>query len=141
MANNYFKDPQLFKEKQLEDIKSKWHYAVSDDNLDIYTLTHEYGHIVEYNYLEKQRLYYDKVGRRFNYKTADKELRDTIISNAMNKLGQRMTIGEFKDKYFSDYAKSKLNYEWFAELFAKMELGEQDEFTEALKDWLGGFYE
>lgn len=140
LAKNYYSDPVKFEETQLHDIKTGWHYDVPKDKLELYTLTHEYGHIVEYNYLEKTRLNYHKLGRRFNYKQVDLELRDTIISRAMNKLDAKITNAQFKDKYFSRYAKSKRNYEWFAELFAKMELGEQDVFTEALREWLGDFY-
>lgn len=140
LAKNYYSDPVKFENTQLQDIKSGWHYDVPKDKLDVYTLTHEYGHIVEYNYLEKTRLNYDKLGRSFNYKQVDLELRDTIIAKAMNKLETKITNAQFKDKYFSGYAKSKRNYEWFAELFAKMELGEQDVFTEALREWLGDFY-
>ena len=58
----------------------------------------------------------------------------------MRNLDTKMTKTQFKEKYISGYGKSKRNNEWFAELFAKMELGGQDVFTEALREWLGGFY-
>ena len=138
LNEKYFKDKNVLLESEARSIKYNWHYKVPDDKLSIATITHEYGHQVEYEYFRRQLKKYG--GRTFDFRAADKDLQDTIMGIAMGKLDSKITKTEFKKQYFSGYALSKRNYEWFAELFAKTELGEQDVFTEALKEWLGGFY-
>ena len=134
-ANHYSSTSKVV-EAEKKDMESGWHYKVSDDKADIYTITHEYGHIVEFEYLREARENARRSGRRFNFKEKDKDLRDTLISRAITISGKKMNTQYFKDMYFSGYAKSKRNYEWFAELFAQSQLGEQTPFTQALLEWL-----
>lgn len=135
-----YNNKENYIKSQLRDIETNWHYKVSEKDLDVYSLTHEYGHIVEYEYLRKMKEQAGRSGRSFNFREADKDLRDTLMSRAMNISGEKISTTQFKDKYFSRYGKSKNNYEWFAELFAQHELGEQTPFTQALDEWLEEFY-
>ena len=104
-------------------------------------LAHEYGHIVEYEYFYDIWETAKRNNRRFNYKQVDKDLRDMIMRRTMKKSGEKLSITEFKNKYFSKYARASQNNEWFAEAFCQLMVGEQNEFTEALKEWLEEFYE
>lgn len=141
LSSKYFKDKNVLLESESRSQKYNWHYKLRDEKDSIiYTLTHEYGHNVEYEYLRRQKEMAIRRGGSFTFKGADKDLRDTLISRAKSISGEKMNLTEFKEKYFSRYAMSKNNYEWFAELFAQLELGEQTPFTEALKEWLEGFY-
>lgn len=140
LHNKYYTDKQKLLDTEKHMIETKWSYYTDEKNYDIYTLTHEYGHQVEYDYLRYTKDKYDSVGRRFNFKQADKDLRDTLISRAKSISGEKLNTTEFKNKYFSGYSKSKQNYEWFAELFAQLELGEETPFTQALKEWLEVYY-
>ena len=130
--NYYYNDNIFYRNDEKHCMETGWHYKVPDDKIDVATITHEYGHIIEFEYLKK------------NYSTrwrvVDTDLKDTFIKMAMRKSGEKLTVTQFKDKYFSRYAKSKRNLEWFAELFQKYELGEQDPFTEVMGEWLEGQY-
>lgn len=126
----------------LEDEKIKWHpKTLKDENRVVATLVHEYGHTIEWNYLKMLRESARRNNSSFSFKKADTDLRDTIMRKTLKKTGEKLSITEFKKKYFTGYGKYKQNYEWFAEGFCQMELGEQNEFTEAIKEWLGEFYE
>ena len=115
-----------------EDIN--WHYKVPDDKLAVYSITHEYGHIVE-------NVYMKNVNRLMSKKDLDKDLCDTLMTNAMRKLDKKMTKTEFKKTYWTKYAMSKRNYEWFAETFAKYVLSdEQDIWTETFGEWLEDYF-
>ena len=140
LNSNHFDSKDDVIETQGKWCKSGWNYDVPEDKIILYTLTHEYGHQVEYEYFRKTREEARRAGRRFSFTEADKNLRDTIMSMTLSKTGENLGVTEFKDKYFSRYGKSKRNYEWFAEVFAKSQLGEQTPFTEAFQEWLEGFY-
>lgn len=139
LTNTYFKDKTKLFEEEKKCIKQGWHQAIPDEKVELYTITHEYGHLVEYNYLKKIRDIRINSGRSFDFKATDKDLQDLLLGNAIK--GTGLTKTEFKEKYFSGYAKSKRNYEWFAETFTQMELGEETPITKALKEWLEKFYE
>ena len=130
--NGYYDDNDFYRKDEAHSIETGWHYKVPDDKIDVATITHEYGHIIEFEYLKKNWT--------TRWRTVDTDLRDTFISRAMRKSGEKLTVTQFKDKYFSRYAKSKRNLEWFAELFQKYELGEHDPFTEVMGEWLEGYY-
>ena len=138
LNSEWFNDKQKYIDKEKECIEKGWHYKVPADKVDIYTITHEYGHIVEYQYYK----WLQHRGRgNISYHEADTDLRDIIMHDAMRKLGKKMTITEFKKKYWSGYATSKRHSEWFAETFAKYNLSdEQDVWTQAFGEWLEEFY-
>ena len=130
----YYSNKETLIDSHRKDIKSGWHYDVPEDKLSTYTITHEYGHVLEYGY-------YRGVNSFAPIKELDKDLCDTLITNAMRKLDKKITKTEFKKTYFSKYALAKRNYEWFAETFAKYKLSkEQDVWTETFGEWLEEYY-
>jgi hypothetical protein len=50
----------------------------------------------------------------------------------------KVNYTELEKQYISDYGLSEMWFEWFAELFTKMELGEEDIMTKILKEYLEG---
>lgn len=64
----------------------------------------------------------------------DTDIRNTMFDYVRETEGLNITA--IKSKYFSDYALSKRHYEWFAETFTQMILGEQTPMTEAMRRWL-----
>ena len=136
LNNSYFNNKEKLMSSEKNCINTKWHFPTKNESdLDIYTITHEYGHQIEYDYFGKIRK-----NRFVTYKDVDKDLRDLLISNAKRISGEKLNMTQFKDKYFSGYAKSKRNFEWFAELFAQHELGYETPFTQALDEWLEAQY-
>ena len=122
-----------------------WHNKVKKENLDVYTITHEFGHVIENDYVRRYLKKYKNIDTNIKKdfitgsedllrKNMDKEIRDDLFSYIRKK--EKLSITEIKNKYFSGYGKSKPHYEWFAETFAQYELGEQNLLTEAMGDWL-----
>ena len=140
LNDKFFKNKSKAKVIKEEKINSdaNWHYPVPEDKMSIYTITHEYGHTLEYEYFKEMKY---KATNYISYKELDKNLRDTIMNNAISKLPEKITITEFKKKYLSKYAISKRNNEWFAETFTKYMLSnKQDVWTEAFGEWLEGYF-
>lgn len=145
LNSKYFNEKERMVEVQLRNQETGWHNKINKENLDLYTLTHEYGHAVENNYVRKYIKKHHGINtdeRRLSYfrkednwrKEIDKDIRDSLFNEI--KKEQNLSITEIKNKYFSEYGKSQMHYEWFAETFAQMILGEQNEFTRALEKWL-----
>ena len=138
LNKNHFTTKENVIQEEIGCMNRKWHFEVPDDRKSIYTLTHEYGHILEYEYLKKAT---NNIVTKSELHIADKDLKDILITNAMNKLDKKITITQFKEKYISKYANSKRNYEWFAETFAKYKLSnEKDIWTETFGEWLEGYF-
>lgn len=134
LNNRWYRNKEKLIDGQLGDAKTGWSYDVAKGKEGLYTLTHEYGHRIEFTYINKVLGKTGDYVSRDMMKKMDTEIKDTIIRKATR--NNKMTKTEFKKTYFSGYAKSKRNYEWFAEGFAKMELGESSPLTDAIKEWL-----
>lgn len=122
-----------------------WSAKVNKENYDIYNITHETGHILE-DAIMKERI---KKSEGVNLNKL--EFSSEIISyqhqddvDIFNELflpvsdKENISWASLQEKYISDYGKSASWFEWFAELFTKMELGEEDIMTKALKEYLEG---
>lgn len=140
LSNKYFNDKDTLLEIEKQSSETKWHTKVAEDKYSIYTITHEYGHIVEYEYTKEmllRRKILPAVATRAQRAAIDKELQDTLLDRAMEKLEEKMTRKLFKEKYWSKYAKSKRNFEWFAESFAEIQLTENSNvWIDTFKEWL-----
>ena len=124
-----------------EDLKKVgWHYSVDNKDLDIYTITHEYGHIIENEYIRGTVLKRGKLPKfvtQNERRAIDSELRDYLVQKAIKKMDKKITITEFKKTYWSGYSKDRRNFEWFAEAFAGVELGDKSNvWLETFKEWL-----
>ena len=136
------------KEKLLQLIKEgqddNWSAKVNKKNYDIYTPTHETGHILEdaiiRERLKAKKINIDKVYSESRYNASIyRNQQDTDIFNEIFiPVSKKMEIEytELEKKYISDYGRSEQHFEWFAELFTKMELGEEDIMTKRLKEYL-----
>jgi hypothetical protein len=122
-------------EDQKKYCNQKWHSSCKDDLLGVHSITHEFGHILENTmckkWLEERKLYYNKA----NIKMFDNYLKDIIFNKVMYKTGIKKK-SELKEKFISEYGRSRANYEWFAETFAEMENGFGNELSKALKEYL-----
>ena len=132
----YFKDSKLLYENVNSKIEKGWWQKVDATNYEIYPVTHEFGHLLEYKIIENiehAKGYKGSLGR------GDYILGDLRIFNEISK--QVPDI----EKYVSGYGKSTKRFEWFAETFTQMELGKETPVTKALKkyidEFIGGNYE
>ena len=121
------KDGDKLKAKIIEGVNTNNYTMKIRANTElIYPITHEMGHIIE------NRLIGDKaidLG-----KTIDNDFKNTIIQNVSKRTG--MSKEEIINQFFSGYAKSKSNFEWFAESFAQLELGYKNVWIEEFEKWL-----
>lgn len=145
LSKRYFRSRDYLLEVEARNQRSGWHSNMKPENYDLGTLTHEYGHAVENDYIRRYIKDHYGINTRLRRNTytrtekayreeIDKDIRDTLFSEVRKT--ENLTATEIKQKYFSGYGRSKRHYEWFAETFAQMELGEKTPLTEAMKHWL-----
>lgn len=137
-TTDYYKDKQHMLEVETRCGDHNWHAKVSDENKLIYTATHEFGHLLEdrfiRNYAMEKYGYYGKSIRE----QLDKEIRDEMFDKI--KRDNNMTVTQIKQNFISGYGNSKTHFEWFAETFARLELGEENPLTIEMAKWLERFY-
>lgn len=122
----YFKDKETLLNVAKESIENKWSMPCKEKNYDIYAMTHEFGHTLEL------KLYKDvyPLGKTDRYIEFCRQVKSDIIE-----------IAKENNKDF-DYDSSLSVYghhnskEFFAEVFANMELGESNELGESMKEYL-----
>ena len=123
--------------------KSNWSMPCAKENYTVYTITHEYGHMLENIIVQKRR---DEKG------VFSKQLEDNNFNsrydfmrfvNADYKEIKKEIIQIFKENnkkekystYLSDYGKTN-EYEFFAESFANSQLGAPNKLGDAMNIWL-----
>lgn len=132
---------ELFVEKKQNSIDIGWSVKVEKDNVNIYTTTHEFGHLIEENIIREK---FNKLNEidyfSFRRKEATK-IKNEVINICKNKYINAKMLSQ-DDIYISDYAKSSSlgdggDYEWFAETFTNMELSKNpSSIALALRDYL-----
>lgn len=136
-ANHYiefnekcFNDKYLLYDLTKTKIDQGWWQEVNAKNYRIYPITHEFGHLLEFKMIEKISKKADMKGFLENkyYYLGDDMIRKEIFKK----------VPDWED-YLSLYGKSRVNFEWFAETFAQMELGKQTPLTNALKEYIDEF--
>ena len=133
LSTTYYKEKEKLINVAKKNINSGWNMKVPEDKGDIYIVTHEMGHAIE------DRFCYEYCKRHNHSLLEYREIMDTEIYNEIFKKAKNetgLTITEIKNKYLSRYGKSKRHYEWFAEIFAQYELGEETPLTKAMGEWL-----
>lgn len=130
-SKNHFGSYERYVNNQEKMIKSGFKMKVKPENYSVYTTTHEFGHLlqrrlcVNYNFDKNKRIYWQDF---------DKMAMDEIYTSATK--ATKLNRTELKKQYLSGYGKSKRYYEAWAEIFTKMELGEDDPLTEAMRKFI-----
>lgn len=140
---------QNFKKKKMDVIKimkdaieEKWHVAVAEGKHSVYTVTHEYGHIIENDILgelfsklpqkEQDELSFDGLKLKLWRDEQGNKIRSEIVSIAKEMSGDP----EFMSyDYVSKYGLSNC-FEFFAEAFASSQLGKPNIIGDAMNEWL-----
>jgi hypothetical protein len=136
--------------------ESKWHMPFTDGNETIYTVTHEYGHILQ-NLLEQQRMVQKGLDlsnplqfankaklmaktkkarlKAYDwYKSVSKEVEDECFLEIVRIAEQNNPNFKLADN-LSRYGRTN-KAEFFAEVFANSQLGEPNELGKAMNIWL-----
>ena len=159
----WYKTDGLLYEQEQRAVEKFWSMPCLEEQYNVYTITHEYGHIVE-AMLSRKRTQYDLLEEKARKNIEDKYAKfykngNQNISNAEILLEKsRLTREEEKiqaaniRKEIVDIAKDnnkdfKLednlsryghtnDYEFFAEVFANSQCGKPNELGNAMKQWL-----
>ncbi len=135
-------------ENQKEMIKNGFKMPVAEENLSIYTVTHEYGHMLQNKLVYDAMISYglEKLQATIDYnkKTAKGKFSRfyKIINNVQMKCFREIVnIATKNNKNFilkdniSEYGNSNFA-EFFAEVFSNSQLGKPNELGKAMLEWL-----
>lgn len=128
--------------KELKDIETLqkwmcdtfWNMPCKDENLGIYTVTHEFGHLLESKIVSTSDVALQR-------KSNGEELRKIFngesvkIKNAIIKIAKEMKADFFIEDELSEYGRTNPR-EFFAEVFANSQLGDPDVLGDAMNVWL-----
>lgn len=123
----YFQNNQNMINEISQNIKDNWCMPCDEDKYDIYAMTHEFGHALEIK-MFKQKLPF---GDKLDYYSFSNSVKNDIIQIAV-KNNPNFDLA----KNISGYGIKKNSREFFAECFANMELGKENELGKALRDYL-----
>ena len=154
-ANN---DYEKVVNEALKSKKTGWHMPFADKNASVYSVTHEYGHILQHSLIDKRVDWSDCAKKA-------EEIKKKVSSNAsiqqlqnarknIGKIYEKELIKEQKtitveiveeakkidkdfsmSKYLSEYGRTNYS-EFFAEAFANSQLGEPNVLGQAMNKWL-----
>ncbi len=122
---DYFKDKSNYDNMMKDSKEIGWCMPCKKDKEDIYIMTHEMGHVLEMKIFKDEYPF----GGSNEYKLFCNKVKDDIMSIAeKNKeFDYLATISEYGDKKTSDF---------FAEVFASMEVGYSNDLSKAMKKYL-----
>ena len=143
----YFSQEKKLTKEIEESIKHNWSMPAKIENYSLYTVTHEYGHILQNSIMAEEL---NEIGGFENFKTKATTTQGKI--NSYKKLQENIQKRHFEEIREIAAQKSnepnnviannlsiygKTNYaEFFAEAFANSQLGEPNELGNAMNDWL-----
>ena len=150
LCPNYYKDYKKHVDMEKRAVQSKWSMPCSDDKLAIYSVTHEYGHIIQNVFIEERYVRdgwdknnpsdfidWSKKTKKAKWKWYSKRREDV----AKEHFDEIVEIAKNKNKDFklsdniSEYGKTN-HHEFFAEVFANSQCGEPNELGKAMIEWL-----
>lgn len=156
----YFKSVQILHDEAESAVKSFWHMPCTEENYNVYTITHEYGHIIENNTM-RSRMNFDDIKKRATEEVTEKvrkrykrEPYEYEISEKARKIRQterEKTAADIRDEILQiakDNNKGfnladnlsryghKNDFEFFAEVFANSQCGAPNELGKAMFKWL-----
>lgn len=130
-SKNFFNDYDKYVKNQEKMVNSNFKMKIKPENYSVYTTTHEFGHLLQARLCENYNI--DK-SKHIYWQDFDKMAMDEIYTLATK--ATKLSRTELKNQYLSRYGKSKRNYEAWAEIFTKMELGESNPLTEAMEKYI-----
>ena len=156
----YYKDIRLLHDESESAVKSFWNMPCTEENYNVYTITHEYGHIIENNIMrsrmdfddiknrateevtEKARKKYKREPYEYEIREKARKIRQTEREKtAANIRDEILQIAKDNNKDFSlkdnlSRYGHKNDFEFFAEVFANSQCGAPNELGKAMFKWL-----
>ena len=150
LSNKYYKKIDVYQEQYDRGQQSGYKMPSSDDYRNTYTITHEYGHVLE-GYVSRNRTDFDAIKADIestwghNPKVIPRYLSDAYNKSEKNLAkdirNEIIDIAKSNNKNFnleanlSKYGHTN-DYEFFAEVFANSQCGKPNELGKAMNIWL-----
>ena len=145
LVSTYFKKPDVLKKEFIKSLESFFNMPSSESDWNIYTVTHEYGHILE-NAISRKRedwnVLEEKVSKLgFDHRKIQKVRKDAEKKQAKIIYEEIIDIAKKNNPDFklsenlSRYGHTN-HFEAFAEMFANSQLGAPNELGRAMQEWL-----
>ena len=148
LVNKYYKDPGILKSEEIKAKESFWSMPFTEDKWNVYTVTHEYGHILQFK-VSQGREDWDaleekvkaKMAKNASYSQIRNIYKDAEKAQAKQMFEEILDIAKADNEEFnlrdqlSRYGASNY-YEAFAEIFANSQCGEPNQLGKAMEKWL-----
>lgn len=146
LVGKYYKNYDTVIKTEEMGIEKFWSMPTSKENLSVYTVTHEYGHILE-NLILVKRTDYDDLQNKIDNMIKPSAQQSRGVYQKAEKSGAKNIFNEIvaiaKDKNPEFNMKDNLSvyghtnhFEAFAEIFANSQCGEPNELGLAMQEWL-----
>lgn len=123
---DYFKDKSIYDNMMKDSKEISWCMPCKKDKEDIYIMTHEMGHVLEMKIFKDEYPF----GGKDEYKMFCTKTKNDIIT-----IAKRNNSKFDYTKLISKYG-SKKESDFFAEIFASMEVGYSNDLSKAMKKYL-----
>ena len=147
LVKDFYKDKNILMDEEESGQRTFFSMPCAKENLDIYSITHEYGHILE-SYISRRREDWDALEEQFKQKTpggwivkdpkayqkAEKKRANEIYNEIIGIAKEKNSDFNLEDN-LSKYGHSN-KFEFFAEVFANSQCGEPNELGLAMEEWL-----
>lgn len=143
LVNRYYKQEGTLVDESTRGRETFFSMPFADEYIKTYTITHEYGHILE-SYVTRNRIDFDAFNARvsmYNPALQAKELVKQEKKEAKTIFNEIVDIAKQKNPDFSmadnlsKYGHTN-HYEFFAEVFANSQCGAPNELGDAMNEWL-----
>ena len=146
LVNKWYKSAEVLKNEELSALKSNWSMPFDEKNWSVYSVTHEYGHMLQYM-VSRRRENWDalkeKIAKKVNpsmnqirkvYLDAEKKQAEDMFKEIIDIAKANNPDFNIKEQ-ISRYGKSNY-FEAFAESFANSQCGAPNELGKAMEQWL-----
>lgn len=136
LVAKYYKDAEVLKNTEIDMRDKKWSMPFSDEYAQVFSITHEYGHILEAQISKGRTQWGGVLGADFvdnprkEEKDQAREIRKEIVAIAKE---NNPDFNLFDN--ISQYGKTN-DFEFFAEVFANSQCGAPNELGDAMNEWL-----
>ena len=163
LVNKWYKDKDTLIETQKKACDKFWKMPCDEKNFDVYSLTHEYGHVLE-SYISRNREDWEQLAKTIGekvekhkklvykpmteiqeyvykqskerevYRAAEKKQAKTIIKEIIGIAKENNPEFDLVSQ-LSEYGRTN-DFEAFAEIFANSQCGKPNELGKAMNIWL-----
>ena len=143
LVGKYYKDYDTLIAEETKSVASFWGMPALEENYSIYTITHEYGHILEnsiivgridYDALKEKVSIYNASLQRKEYLREEKRNAKVIFNEILDIAKENNPDFDLKAN-LSEYGRTN-HFEAFAEMFANSQMGAPNELGIAMQQWL-----